>query len=449
MLDRLPIEIVQYILRLAFPLFYSPSAYKKRLRGLRALCLVSKAVKEVAKPMKAEILAVDYEDHVAALASRAQEEENRGETNPLCVLALEVRGARFRAPWQLEVHRWGGLADLTVSGGSLTWSALTGLTDVRLFLKPSTWPALRVLSVSDMYESEYRQRHDLPSLNFDLFPWRDRLSVLSIEQDALVGDPRHFIPLFSMLLVTISVAPDLGLFLDFSPTYCRLLFVPGHFNDVYFPSTVVATLTGLAVCLQAPPGGAFPTVLVLPEFLTARPKPEYVEPTRILLERCQQAGVTVLWDDGMEDEAQCWLIPQSFVDYKRQLSAAEEQPSSPASRFRPTLFARLASPSYSTVETRSEGGMKAIEETIEKLEKHHLQHIEVYGSDNDLRLTGRHETGHIGQFSSGVANRGSSIRIPKSVAVEGKGYFEDRRPASNIDPYQVCDIMVQTTLLSA
>lgn len=99
--------------------------------------------------------------------------------------------------------------------------------------------------------------------------------------------------------------------------------------------------------------------------------------------------------------------------------------------------------------------MKAIEEMIKKLEKRHLQHIEVYGSEfvsslslsapapsrspflartysNDLRLTGRHETGHIGQFSYGVANRGSSIRIPKSVAVAGKGYFEDRRPASNI-----------------
>lgn len=83
--------------------------------------------------------------------------------------------------------------------------------------------------------------------------------------------------------------------------------------------------------------------------------------------------------------------------------------------------------------------MKAIEEMIKKLEKRHMQHIEVYGSDNDLRLTGRHETGHIGSFSSGVADRGSSIRIPKSVAVEGKGYFEDRRPASNIDPYQVCE----------
>ncbi|KAK4702456.1 glutamine synthetase, partial [Phenoliferia sp. Uapishka_3] len=104
---------------------------------------------------------------------------------------------------------------------------------------------------------------------------------------------------------------------------------------------------------------------------------------------------------------------------------------------------------FSTKETRAEGGLKTINEMIKKLESRHMEHIEVYGEDNDMRLSGRHETAHISSFSAGVANRGCSIRIPRQVAFEGKGYFEDRRPASNIDPYRVCDIMVQTTLLSA
>ena len=69
---------------------------------------------------------------------------------------------------------------------------------------------------------------------------------------------------------------------------------------------------------------------------------------------------------------------------------------------------------------------------VEKLSKRHAEHIAVYGEDNELRLTGRHETGHISQFSSGVANRGASIRIPRHVAHKGYGYLEDRRPASNI-----------------
>jgi len=68
---------------------------------------------------------------------------------------------------------------------------------------------------------------------------------------------------------------------------------------------------------------------------------------------------------------------------------------------------------YSTEETRAEGGIQVIEKMIEKLSKRHNEHIACYGDDNDLRLTGHHETGHIGSFSSGIANRGASIRIPR------------------------------------
>jgi glutamine synthetase len=101
---------------------------------------------------------------------------------------------------------------------------------------------------------------------------------------------------------------------------------------------------------------------------------------------------------------------------------------------------------YSTKAMREEGGIKAINEAIEKIGKRHAEHIAVYGEDNDQRLTGQHETGHISQFSSGVANRGASIRIPRHVAAEGRGYFEDRRPASNIDPYRVTEIIVESSL---
>ena len=100
---------------------------------------------------------------------------------------------------------------------------------------------------------------------------------------------------------------------------------------------------------------------------------------------------------------------------------------------------------FSTDAMRKEGGMKVIEEAIEKLGKRHKEHIAVYGDDNALRLTGRHETGSIEAFSYGVADRGSSIRIPRSCAREGFGYFEDRRPASNACPYQITGIMVETT----
>jgi len=99
----------------------------------------------------------------------------------------------------------------------------------------------------------------------------------------------------------------------------------------------------------------------------------------------------------------------------------------------------------STDETRKEKtGMKAIEDAIKKLEKRHKEHIKVYGDGNEARLTGIHETASIDLFTSGVANRGASIRVPRSVAKEGCGYFEDRRPASNMDPYAVTGIILET-----
>lgn len=103
---------------------------------------------------------------------------------------------------------------------------------------------------------------------------------------------------------------------------------------------------------------------------------------------------------------------------------------------------------YSTQAMREKGGLKVIEEAIEKLGRRHQQHIAVYGEDNELRLTGKHETASITQFSSGVANRGASIRIPRHVAAQGFGYLEDRRPASNVDPYRVTAAIIETTVLN-
>jgi len=70
--------------------------------------------------------------------------------------------------------------------------------------------------------------------------------------------------------------------------------------------------------------------------------------------------------------------------------------------------------------------------------------MSVYGEDNQLRMTGQHETAAYDKFTWGIANRGASVRVNRAVAEEGKGYFEDRRPASNADPYQITGIIVET-----
>ena len=84
-------------------------------------------------------------------------------------------------------------------------------------------------------------------------------------------------------------------------------------------------------------------------------------------------------------------------------------------------------------------------DACEALGKNIGEHISNYGVDNDKRLTGLHETQSIDQFSYGVSDRGASIRIPWQVEVDQKGYLEDRRPASNMDPYLVTRLLIQTT----
>jgi glutamine synthetase len=92
---------------------------------------------------------------------------------------------------------------------------------------------------------------------------------------------------------------------------------------------------------------------------------------------------------------------------------------------------------FSTLEMRNEGGYKHIMSAINNLKETHKQDILNYGKDNEQRLSGKHETSSYTTFSYGIADRSSSIRIPNSTFKDKKGYFEDRRPASNIDPYVV------------
>ena len=100
---------------------------------------------------------------------------------------------------------------------------------------------------------------------------------------------------------------------------------------------------------------------------------------------------------------------------------------------------------FSTQSMREKGGLKVIEDACEKLSKKHGEHIAVYGAHNEERLTGQHETCSISQFRYGVSDRGASVRIPMQTSNDGYGYLEDRRPSSNMDPYQACAILIETT----
>ncbi len=96
---------------------------------------------------------------------------------------------------------------------------------------------------------------------------------------------------------------------------------------------------------------------------------------------------------------------------------------------------------------RENNGLHYIMEAMTKLETKHREHLEVYGTGNEKRLTGSFETSSMDQFSYGIGSRNTSIRIGNSVNKDKCGYFEDRRPSSNMDPYLVTSILCKTILL--
>jgi len=102
---------------------------------------------------------------------------------------------------------------------------------------------------------------------------------------------------------------------------------------------------------------------------------------------------------------------------------------------------------FSNTALRTAGKKEIFEEICEKFgTPERIQDaIDNYGADNDKRLTGLHETQSIDKFSYGVSDRGASIRIPiATVDNDWKGWLEDRRPASNADPYKVASVIIKT-----
>ena len=101
---------------------------------------------------------------------------------------------------------------------------------------------------------------------------------------------------------------------------------------------------------------------------------------------------------------------------------------------------------FSDSKMREEGGEELMTKICEAFGKNIKKHIDVYGAYNDQRLTGLHETQSIHEFSYGVSDRGASIRIPVTTKDDGYvGRLEDRRPASNGDPYKIAAAIITTT----
>lgn len=105
---------------------------------------------------------------------------------------------------------------------------------------------------------------------------------------------------------------------------------------------------------------------------------------------------------------------------------------------------------FSTKGMRAEGGIELINSAIEDLssESSIAMARDNYGAGLERRLTGKHETSDINSFTSGVSDRSASVRIPWQVNMSGRGYFEDRRPNSNANPYRILNTLLSSIDLS-
>ena len=91
-------------------------------------------------------------------------------------------------------------------------------------------------------------------------------------------------------------------------------------------------------------------------------------------------------------------------------------------------------------------GINYIYKAINNLGRHHTKHMAVYGEGNEKRMIGNCETSSYNTFTYGVGNRSASVRIPNTTQNNKSGYFEDRRPASNMDPYLVLPLILDSCM---
>ena len=102
---------------------------------------------------------------------------------------------------------------------------------------------------------------------------------------------------------------------------------------------------------------------------------------------------------------------------------------------------------YSNDQTRAEDGLTELLLIIHNLSRSHGDSVPYFGKDNEKRLDGV-TASSFSEFGYGVGGGGiggvggtgdkiASVNIPSLVFFEKRGYFEDRRPGANCDPYTV------------
>ena len=91
---------------------------------------------------------------------------------------------------------------------------------------------------------------------------------------------------------------------------------------------------------------------------------------------------------------------------------------------------------------------KYIIPAIQKLEKRHMAHIVNYGTENEKRLTGHHETQSMNKFNWGVANRGREKKKKKRKGLLLTFCFSKNKQVQvfvlEIKPLTISEVILKT-----
>ncbi|KAG2483515.1 hypothetical protein HYH03_017622 [Edaphochlamys debaryana] len=97
---------------------------------------------------------------------------------------------------------------------------------------------------------------------------------------------------------------------------------------------------------------------------------------------------------------------------------------------------------YSTSATRASGpGLSAIEQQLVRLQATHVQHQVAYNDGRIDRLSS-----DAAAFTHAVGSGNASIVVPSLTFLQQGGYYTDRRPPSDADPYKVALLLAATTM---